>query len=559
MSASRRRISTWAFLLAFCLVVILPIFALEAFGIYYYGSSERQRLETQALLIAQKLNAALEGEVRSLTASLTALATSPALARGDLAEFHAQAKRLVGEGEETIVLRTMDAVQLLNSSVPYGAPLPPAVTLRAYEREILDAGRPFVSNVYKSPTTGEPRVAVAQKPLRLERPDYLLAITVPTSRFLSVLRANVPEGWIVGVGDRAGIYVTHSSRHDEVTGKPGLPSYIAQATGREGTFYGKSAAGVDLLAGYQRSDLTDWLIASNIPVERLQAPVRRSLTIAIIISGLTLLLTAVLAYLFSRQLAGSAAALAERAEALGEGRSLSPLTSGITEFGIIDRAMANAATVVAERAQLTERLASALEQKEVLLKEVNHRVKNSLQQVASLLSLQRNQIGDPQTRHQFEEAARRITVVAQVHQRLYKDDRPDQVAFDSFLREFCRDLDQVFPERRIRIECSAESFFMRNDKVVPVALILNELIANAFKYSFPDNAGGLIRVTATKEQGNALLTVADNGVKLPNNFDSTASGGLGLKIVAALSRQLRAKVEFRNKDSGKEVVLRVPL
>lgn len=128
--------------------------------------------------------------------------------------------------------------------------------------------------------------------------------------------------------------------------------------------------------------------------------------------------------------------------------------------------------------------AQALEQKEVLLKEVNHRVKNSLQQVASLLNLQRNQIRDPQTRHHFEDAAQRITVVAQVHQRLYRDDRPDRVAFESFLNEFCSDLDRVFPERRIRIECNTEPFFMRNDKVAPVALILNELIANAFKYSF---------------------------------------------------------------------------
>jgi two-component sensor histidine kinase len=287
--------------------------------------------------------------------------------------------------------------------------------------------------------------------------------------------------------------------------------------------------------------------------------VRRSLTTAIAISGLVLLITAALAYLFSRRLAGTADALAERAAALGEGRSLPPLTSGIKEFGLIDRAMADAAVAVAERAQLTERLAQAVAQKDVLLKEVNHRVKNSLQLVASLLNLQRNQIGDKQTRHHFEDAARRISVVAQVHQRLYQDDRPDQVAFDGFINELCRDLDKVFPERRIRIECDAEPFFISNDKVVPIALVLNELIANAFKYSFPDNADGLIRVTARRHERTVVLTVADDGVKLPDDFGSPASGGLGLKIVAALTRQLRATIEFRNSDVGKEIVLRVPM
>jgi two-component sensor histidine kinase len=235
------------------------------------------------------------------------------------------------------------------------------------------------------------------------------------------------------------------------------------------------------------------------------------------------------------------------------------MASGITEFGIIDRAIANAAAVVAERAQLTARLAQALAQKDVLLKEVNHRVKNSLQLVASLLSLQRNQIGDEATRHQFEDAARRINVVAQVHQRLYQGDRPDRVALDTFLHELCSDLDRLFPERSIRIECRAEPSFMSNDRVIPVALILNELIANAFKYSYPIGESGVIRVSCVVEGDEIVLAVTDDGAKLPERFDPLGESGLGMKIIMALTRQLRAKIEFRNKDVGKEIVLRVPV
>ena len=558
MSASRRRVSTRAFLLGFTLSVLAPVVALEAFGIYYYATKERARLEDEALQIARLTANLLDGDIRNLISTLTALATSRPLLRGEFADFHAQARRLVEGRDEVIVLRTMDGEQLVNTQVPFGAELPRAVPLRPNEIEIFNAGKPYVSSVYKSPTSGEPRVAVALKPLPQERSDYLLAITVPTARFLAALKANAPGDWVIGVGDRAGTYVTHSTRHDEVTGRPGLPSYVAQATGASGTFYAKSAAGVDLLAGYQRSQLSEWLVAANVPAQVLQAPLRRSLLLAATTVALVLGISAILAYLLSRRISLSAAGLAERAVALGEGRTLPPMTSGITEFGIIDRAMASAATAVAERAALTSRLAQAVAQKDLLLKEVNHRVKNSLQLVASLLSLQRAQIDDPQTRAHFEDAARRINAVAQVHQRLYRDERPDEVAFDTFLKELCHDLAKTGTQRNIQIICEAQPCRLANDRLIPLSIILNELIANAFKYSFSDGSG-MIRVSASVERDDLVLNVTDNGQKLPEPFDPASSAGLGMKIVTALVRQLRATIDFRNLEVGKAIIIRMPI
>jgi two-component sensor histidine kinase len=558
MSASRRRVSTRAFLAAFALSALTPIVALLAFGIYYYAVTERARMQDIALQTARQTANLLDSDIRNLISSLTALATSRSLERGDLGEFHVQAKQLVEGKDEIIVLRTMEGAQLVNTSAPFGAELPRAVPLQPREIDILNAGNPYVSNVYRSPISGEPRIAVVQKPLPQQKPEYLLAITVPTGRFLSTLKGNTPADWVIGVGDRAGTYVTHSSRHDEVTGRPGLASYIAQATSAGGTFYAKSAAGVDLLAGYQRSQLSDWLVAANIPAQVLQAPLRRSVSLAAATVTLVAGLSAVLAWLFSRRISLSAAALAERALALGEGRALTPLTSGITEFGIIDKAMANAAAAVAERAALTERLGHAVAQKDLLLKEVNHRVKNSLQLVASLLSLQRAQIDDPQTRLHFEDAARRINAVAQVHQRLYRDERPDQVAFDTFVRELCEDLAKTGIQRSVRIVCEAQPCLLSNDKLIPLAIILNELIANAFKYSF-GNGSGVIRVTSVVDAGDLVLTVRDDGQKLPESFDPASGAGLGMKIVTALVRQLRARIDFQNLDAGKAITIRLPI
>ena len=558
MSASRRRVSTRAFLLAFTLSVLAPVVALEAFGIYYFATTERARLEDDALQIARQTSNLLDSDVRTLMSTLAALATSRPLLSGEFADFHAQASQLVAGKDEIIVLRTMDGAQLVNTSTPYGAELPRAIPLQQHEIDILNAGNAYVSNVYKSPINGEARVAVVQKPLPQLKPEYLLAITVPTARFLKALQVNTPAEWIIGVADRAGIYVTHSSRHDEVTGRLGLSSYIAHATAASGTFYAKNAAGVDLLAGYQRSPLTDWLVAANVPARTLQAPLRRSLLFAATTVILVLAISAILAYVFSQRISTSAAALAERALALGEGRALAPLTSGITEFGIIDKAMANAAAAVAERAALTDRLGQALAQKDLLLKEVNHRVKNSLQLVASLLSLQRAQIDDPQTRSHFEDAARRINAVAQVHQRLYRDERPDQVAFNTFLKELCDDLARTGKQQGIQIVCEAQPCLLANDRLIPLAIVLNELIANAFKYSFSDGSG-TIRVRSIIDAGDLVLTVSDDGQKLPEQFDPASSAGLGMRIVSALVRQLRASIDFRNHETGKTITIRLPM
>jgi two-component sensor histidine kinase len=558
MSASSKPVSARTFLLAFSLALLLPAFGLGGLALYYYATAERARHESDALQTSREAGALLDSEVRSLIATMSGLAASSALLRNDLADFHAQAQRLVHGRNEVIVLRTFAGKQLVNTQVAFGSALPPAVPLRPAELETYNAGQPYVSAVYKSPISGEPRVAVAQKLLAVEAPDYLLAITVPTTRFLAALQPVASSGWIIGVADRMGTYITHSSRHQEVTGAPGHPSYVAQATGGQGTFYAKSAAGVELLAGYYRSELTGWLVAANMSAEQLQAPLRRSLVIALTAALASLGLTGLFAFLFSRRLAGSAVALAVRAEALGQGRTLPPLTSGIKEFGIIDKAVAAAAGVVAERAVLTGKLSEAVQQKELLLKEVNHRVKNSLQLVASLLNLQRNQIPDQQTRGHFEEAARRINTVAQVHQRLYRDDRPDRVALHHFLEELCHDLNRVFPERNITIVCNASECFLSTDRVIPVALILNELIANAFKYSFPGDAGGTIKVSCRPTPDAVELSVTDDGAGLPDGFDPNAQAGLGMKIVSALTRQLRAKLEVTNLPIGKAFTFSIP-
>jgi two-component sensor histidine kinase len=204
-------------------------------------------------------------------------------------------------------------------------------------------------------------------------------------------------------------------------------------------------------------------------------------------------------------------------------------------------------------------LLEALQQKEVLLKEVNHRVKNSLQLVASLFGLQRAHVRDPEARRQFDEAGRRINTVAQIHQRLYQDADLDRVALDSFLKEMCADLGSAWGNDRISITCDAEACHLPTQDVIPVALIVNELITNAFKYSYPDEGrSGVIRVTCQLQDKHVVLMVSDDGAALREDFDPRKSDGLGMKMITALAKQLRTTLEVVRQSSGKTFVVRVP-
>lgn len=554
-----RLMSTRSYLLAFSLALVVPIIAFGALSFLYYASVERGRLERQASQIARQTGAILDSEVGDLLALLKALGSSSSLLRDDLADFHAQASRLVEGRDEVVVLRTMGDRQLLNTQAPFGRALPPAISLTREDIEAYDAGQPRISDVYPSPISGEPRVAVAVRPLPKEKPEYLLAITVPTSRFRDAMLQAIPPNWIIGVGDRRGIYVTHSTRHAEVSGRPGSSSYLANVTENSGSFYAKSATGAPLLAGYYRSELTGWITAANILTEVLEGPLRRSLTALAVAAAIVLAISALFAFLFSRRLAGSARALAARAEALDSTRPSSPLRLGVSEFSVIDKALDGAAVAIAERAALTQSLVEALQQKEMLLKEVNHRVKNSLQLVASLLSLQKGQIQEPEARRQFEAAAQRINTVAHIHQRLYRDEHLDKVALDRVLVELCEDLNRVVAESRISIVCNAVACFLPTERVIPVALAINEMITNAFKYSFPDGEGGVIRVECREEPGAILLSVSDDGAPLQDDFDPSRSTGLGMKMVTALARQLRATLCVERRAVGKAFTLRVPV
>lgn len=337
-------------LLALIAAAVVPVWLFAAYLLAQYAFNERARFEREALQVARQVSLVVEGELTGLLTVLRGLSKSSALAAGDLAALQQEATRLVQGTDRIILLRDLDRRQFINTQLPSGTDLPPAVPLPPAERARFEAGKPAVGNVYASPVAAdEYRIAVGL-PVRGPRSEiWVLAVTVPTSRIHNVMMPAVPEGWITGVGDSDGTYVTRSQMHDEVTGKPGLPEYLEKVVGSHGTFTSSNFQGVTLLAGYYRSDFSNWFCTANIPLSVVEAPLWRSLAAIGAIGLLAMVVSVAFAFAMGNGFAKAARKLARRAKDLGQGRPVDRMSTSVTEFAAVADALVGAERAIAER------------------------------------------------------------------------------------------------------------------------------------------------------------------------------------------------------------------
>jgi two-component sensor histidine kinase len=233
------------------------------------------------------------------------------------------------------------------------------------------------------------------------------------------------------------------------------------------------------------------------------------------------------------------------------------------EFGEHDIAFlqgaANILGMAIEQQQYQRKLQVALDRHQVLLKEVNHRVKNSLQVVTAMLQLQANSVGDPALSERLNEASSRVNAVGRAYERLAYNADYENIELVEYLREIIGDLEPTVAPCKIQFEAS-EEIQIAADRAILVGLIINELVANAGKYAYPDCPGGLIWVRLFQSDKNSILvSVRDEGAGLPPGFDPTTSKRLGTRLVNALSKQLGAELTRPISPVGTNFTLLVPL
>jgi two-component sensor histidine kinase len=217
---------------------------------------------------------------------------------------------------------------------------------------------------------------------------------------------------------------------------------------------------------------------------------------------------------------------------------------------------ANILGMAMERQRQERALKVALEHQQVLVKEINHRVKNSLQLVASMLSLQAQ--ADPQVGRQLQEASSRIMAIGRAHERLYRSPQVDRIELASYLSDICRDLQESTPNCDVSFE-APEPLFLNTDRAVSVALVVTELVANAAKHAYPNGTSCAIWVHLGHVDGQARISVSDDGAGLPPDFESGKQVGLGMRLVRALAKSAKGEVRVERRARGTEFVLDIPL
>jgi two-component sensor histidine kinase len=219
---------------------------------------------------------------------------------------------------------------------------------------------------------------------------------------------------------------------------------------------------------------------------------------------------------------------------------------------------ANILGMAIEQQQYQRKLQTALDRHQVLLREVNHRVKNSLQVVSSMLHLQANAEGDEGLSERLNEAASRVNAIGRAYERLAYTADYENIDLIEYVRQIIHDLEPTVAPCKILFD-APEAIQFAADRAILVGLIINELVSNAAKYAYPNRAGGSIWVQVQTENDAIAISVRDEGVGLPPGFDPAVSKRLGTRLVNALSQQLGGKMTRVLASTGANFTLQIPL
>ncbi len=215
---------------------------------------------------------------------------------------------------------------------------------------------------------------------------------------------------------------------------------------------------------------------------------------------------------------------------------------------------------ITERQRAENQLRTSLREKEVLLKEIHHRVKNNLQIIASLLNLQAEHLVDARTQAILEEMNTRVRSIAAIHEMLYGAPDLSRIEFSQYLVRLTKDVSSVYSAhaRAVRVNVTAEPLWLELTQAVPSGLIVNELVSNSLKHAFPGKREGVVEVAFRSSDSRCFLEVSDNGVGLPPDVDLEDPQSMGLRLLNLLMSQLGGVMEV-DRSKGTRFAIAFPL
>ena len=210
---------------------------------------------------------------------------------------------------------------------------------------------------------------------------------------------------------------------------------------------------------------------------------------------------------------------------------------------------------ITERKEIDRAIRSALKEKEVLLQEVHHRVKNNLQVISSMLNLQKSFVKDPETLNLLEESTNRIATMSFIHESLYRNTDFANISFAEYLQRLSANLIQSYSRSdcEVVLQTVFDEVYLSLEQAIPCGLITNELVSNSLKYAFPDRTQGTITLRIQHMDGGVVeLEVSDDGVGLPSGMDFAKNDSLGVYLVQALTEQIDGELVVTSVDQGRE-------
>lgn len=532
----RSRLVLMALSLVIPAVVLMVILTVNAYR------ESQARYEQQLIATTRALAVATDRQISQSLATLETLALSPDLEAGDFAAFEQQAREVMKGRSEWIVL-VDEQRQRINTRAPVGAPLP--VSRRtASAWKALREGRTSVSNLGVGQVVNRPIIAI-DMPIVINGELYSLSHIQEPSAFESIFRSqNLPASWTGGILDRDARVVARSRDGDKMRGRQATPDMrAAMARAGEGVVLTRTLDGVPTLSAFSRSPNYGWTFIVGVPRTEVYADITRSMIGLSAATGLLLVLGVLLAFGFSVQISRQVRSLAADAALIAENRIVETRPNDLTETAQVREALHQASLALRVR---EEEQAAAAARQEVMINELNHRVKNTLAMIQSL-ARQSFSGSEPVALESFTE---RLVALSRAHDLL-----TERTWLNADLAEVVARTLGPYGERA---RFTGPPLSLTPNSAVTMSMILHEMATNAVKYGALSADEGLVEVHWTLDGDHSLTLIWRERGGPP----VTAPGrdGFGSRLItASVQHEFGGQVQVEHLPQGLACTIVIPL
>jgi two-component sensor histidine kinase len=518
-------------LVLFGLICFIPAFTAVGWIGLSLARQEQRRVEEQARNVAGDFVQDIDSEIGAASRALAALASSPELDTGDFRTFQNQALTVARDnGSVGVGLRSLTGQHIVNTLLPFGThPMPTtsASELLDTDRKAIAEKKMVISDLYRGATDGRSFVTVVYPVMRDGAVKYLLTLVFTPARIVEQLRLGslAEEGWLSAVVGSDHRVIARTRELDRFLGNPATGDLVTAIRARDrGALRSVTLDGVSVYSAFQRSAY-GWTVVVSVPTGVLDAPVWRLLVYLLIVLALVLAATLLGAWGYGQLLGRELSELAENARRMGQKVPLAPFEGMVTEV------------IAAQQA-----LADANETADQLLRELDHRVKNTLSVVQSLAS---RTVSKPEERSAM---AGRIAALSSAHEAL-SEGRWSSVHLPEVIQKTCR-------MQNVPAKLEGPDIFLTPRATTCLAQVFHELASNAVRHAGIHVGRGRVDIRWQVEGGKLLLDWREQG----GDARPRAEPKFGLRLVElCVVRQLDGKLAIEPDETGWHIRMTIPL